>query len=108
LHAAIRAPQDHRDRAGGLAVDENFARLDDRRVGDGGIREREAGDVEVHGQHRGSARGDRDASRGHALILRRQYLIRGGDWKRQGRSEQQADAERSRRLHHLQHASIST
>ena len=42
--AASAAPDDQADRAGGLAVDQDFARLDHRRVGDRRIGDRDARD----------------------------------------------------------------
>ena len=49
------APDDQADRAGRLAVDQNLARLDDDGVGDRGIRDRDANDLEIGAEHGRSA-----------------------------------------------------
>ncbi len=58
------APDDQADRAGRLAVDQDLAVLDDDGVGDGGIGDRDADDLEIRSQHRRSSRGQH-----HALDL---------------------------------------
>ena len=54
---SVGAPDDQADRARRLAVDQHLARLHDHGVGDRGIRDGDARDVEVGGQHRRSAGG---------------------------------------------------
>ena len=49
------APDDQADGAGALAVDQNLARLDDDGIGDRRVRDRDARDVELGGEHRRAA-----------------------------------------------------
>ena len=73
LLAIGRAPDDQADRAWRLAVDENLVRLHDRGVGDRGIRDRDADDVEVDVKDGGASRRQR-----HALDARQWTAVRSG------------------------------
>ena len=61
LNPLAGAPHDQADRAGRLAIDEDFARRDHGGVGDRRIRDGDAGDVEVGRQDGRTARRQRDA-----------------------------------------------
>ena len=91
LLPAIRGPHNQADRSRLLAVDENLARLDDDRVGDPGVGDRDARDVEVRGDHRRPARGERHSFDSGQPLDR---LIRG---RRRGRGRRRLNLLRGAR-----------